>query len=89
VQANLVANFTVPGHNAAMNFTAGSLFASVIWGAIGLGLFVYGKKQQAIVPLLGGLVLMAMTYLVSSALTMSLAGIAVLAGIYIFEKRQN
>lgn len=83
----MVAIFTVPGHNASMNFTGGGLFASLIWGAIGMGLFIYGKKQQAMIPLWGGLVLMGMTYFVSSALCMSLAGIAVLAGMFVWGRR--
>ncbi len=57
------------------------LFAALIWGSIGLGLAIYGKRQKAIVPLLGGIVLMGISYLVSSALYMSLLGAALVAGI--------
>ncbi|HKS37420.1 MAG TPA: hypothetical protein VJW76_09540 [Verrucomicrobiae bacterium] len=65
-----------------MNGNAHSLVASLIWGAIGLGLFVYGKRQQAMTPLFGGLLLIGISYFVGSALYMSLAGIALLAVIY-------
>jgi hypothetical protein len=29
-------------------FSASSLFASLVWGSIGVGYFIYGKKQQAL-----------------------------------------
>ena len=38
-----------------------SLFASLIWGSVGLGIFIYGKKQQSMVPLFGGLLVMGVT----------------------------
>ncbi|HNQ72226.1 MAG TPA: amino acid transport protein [Verrucomicrobiota bacterium] len=58
------------------------LFASLLWGAIGVGYFVYGKKQQSLVPLVGGLVMIALSYLVESWFWMSLAGTALMAAIY-------
>ena len=58
-----------------------TLFASLIWGSIGLGFAIYGKKQRATAPLVGGILLMGISYLISSALTMSLAGIGLVAGI--------
>jgi hypothetical protein len=65
-----------------MNFGSSStLFASLIWGSIGMGFAIYGKKQQATAPLLGGVILMALSYFIGSALYMSLAGGAVVAGI--------
>ena len=47
--------------------TASSLFLGLLFGSIGLGLFMYGKKQRAVVPLLCGLVLLVVPYLISSA----------------------
>ena len=44
-----------------------SLFASLIWGAIGTGLAIYGKRQGAMVPLFGGVALIAISYFISSA----------------------
>ena len=67
--------------------SAHSLVASLIWGSLGLGLFIYGKKQQSLVPLFGGLLLMAITYFIESALYMSLAAIALLAAVYWFKKQ--
>jgi len=49
-----------------MNTDANSLIASLLWGAVGMGLFIYGKKQQAMVPLFGGLLLIGVSYFIAS-----------------------
>ncbi len=64
-----------------------SLFASVIWGGIGLGFAIYGKRQGDMVPLFGGVALMAITYFIGSAFYMSLAGAGLLAAILWLKKR--
>ena len=58
------------------------LFAALVWGSIGLGFAIYGKRQWAMVPLLGGILLMGISYLISSALYMSLVGVMLVAGIF-------
>ena len=58
------------------------LFAALVWGSIGLGFAIYGKRQRAMVPLLGGILLMGISYLISSALYMSLVGVMLVAGIF-------
>jgi hypothetical protein len=45
--------------------SAATLFWGILFGAIGLGFFIYGKKQQVIVPLVCGLALMVFPYFVS------------------------
>ena len=45
---------------------AATLIWGVIFGSIGLGFFVYGKKQKAIMPLLSGLGLMVFPYMISN-----------------------
>ena len=62
-------------------FSSGYLFAALIWGSVGMGFAIYGKKQKALVPLVGGIVLMGISYLISSALYMSLVGVAIVAAI--------
>jgi hypothetical protein len=42
------------------------IFLSVLWGAIGMGFFVYGKKQQRFLPMLSGIALMAFPYFVEN-----------------------
>ena len=56
-----------------------SLFWGMIFGSIGIGFFVYGKKQQAIVPLLCGLALMIFPYFVSNVLVLVVVGMALMA----------
>ena len=65
----------------------GNIQASLLWGllfgSIGLGYFIYGKKQRAVVPLVCGLALMLFPYFVSNI--MLLVGIgALLAAIPYF-----
>lgn len=47
--------------------TSSSLMWGVVFGAVGMGYCVYGKKQQAVVPLLCGLGLIAVPYFVANA----------------------
>ncbi len=42
------------------------ILLSVLWGAIGMGYFVYGKKQQRFVPLVSGIALMGFPYFVEN-----------------------
>jgi len=72
-----------------MDGNAHSLVASLLWGAIGLGLLVYGKRQQATVPLFGGLLLIGISYFLESALHMSLAGAALLLAIWWLQKKER
>lgn len=53
-------------------FDASFLFASLIWGSIGLGYFIYGKKQASLIPMMGGILMILFSYFASSALIMSL-----------------
>jgi len=69
-------------YNLGMNMgSPASLFASLIWGSIGMGFAIYGKKQKAMAPLLGGILLMALSYFIGSALVLSLVSAALVAGI--------
>jgi hypothetical protein len=57
----------------------------MVFGSIGLGFFVYGKKQKAGVPLLCGIGLMVFPYFISNLYILILAGI-VLAVLPFFLK---
>ena len=71
-----------------MNFLdANFLFASLVWGSIGVGYFIYGKRQQSWVPMVGGIVMIAVSYLVGSALLMSLTGLALMALVYVLLRQ--
>ena len=58
---------------------ASSLLWGALFGAFGLGYFVYGKKQKAVVPLVCGLVLMVFPYFVSDALLLVAIGVVLMA----------
>lgn len=57
----------------------------VIFGSIGLGYFVYGRKQRAPVPLACGIMLMVFPYFVSNAVLLPLTG-AVLSALPYFVR---
>jgi hypothetical protein len=46
----------------------------MVFGAIGLGFFLYGKKQRAIVPLLTGIALFIFPYFISDVYILVLVG---------------
>ena len=48
---------------------------AVLFGSVGLGYFVYGKKQNAIVPLVCGVVLMVFPYFVSNVILLIAIGL--------------
>jgi hypothetical protein len=68
-------------------FNASFLFASLVWGSVGLGYFIYGKKQGSWVPMIGGVLMMCASYFVSSALLMSLVCAGLMALIYFLLKQ--
>ena len=56
-----------------------SLLWGFLFGSVGLGFFMYGKKQQAVVPLVCGVVLMVLPYVVSNLLLLVAIGVALMA----------
>ncbi|AYA69384.1 amino acid transport protein [Acinetobacter sp. WCHA55] len=56
-----------------MNST--QLLLGVIFSSIGLGYFLYGKKQKMTVPFVVGLVLMVFPYFIESNVLLSSIGI--------------
>ncbi len=65
----------------------GYLFASLFWGSVGIAYFIYGKRQQSFVPLIGGVVMVAVSYVVGSALLMSAICVALIAGVYLLIRQ--
>ena len=61
-------------------FNTSFLLASLLWGSVGMGFCIYGKKQAATVPLAGGLALIGVSYFVQAPLLMSLVSLALLGG---------
>lgn len=58
------------------------LWASCVWSAIASGYMVYGWRQKSMIPFLGGLVMTAASFLIVSALLMSLACLAIMFAIW-------
>lgn len=51
----------------------------LLFGAIGFGYFLYGRKQRAAMPFLSGIALCAFPYFVSNVYLMVLIGVVLLA----------
>ena len=62
------------------------LWASMLWGAIGSGYLIYGWRQRAALPLLGGVAITVASMLLP-ALPMSLACIAAIGFMYWRSRR--
>lgn len=63
------------------------LFASLVWGSVGVAYFIYGKKQGEWWPAMGGLLMIGISYFVASALLMSVLCLAVIAAVYWLLRR--
>jgi hypothetical protein len=55
------------------------LFWGLLFGSIGLGFLIYGRKQRAVVPLVCGLALMVFPYFVSNTILLVVIGVALMA----------
>jgi hypothetical protein len=62
-----------------------SLFASMLFGIIGLAAFVYGKKQMLWRPLVIGVALMAYPYFVAKLWWLYLIGAGLCAALYLWR----
>ena len=62
-----------------MDTSTASLLWGLIFGSIGMGYFIYGKKQKRGVPFASGIGLMVFPYFVSNSYLMVIVGIALLA----------
>ena len=63
------------------------LWASCLWGAIASGYCIYGWKQKAMMPFLGGLVMTVMSFIGPTALVMSLVCLATMYLVYWLAKQ--
>lgn len=65
--------------------SASLLLWGVVVSSVGFGYFIYGKKQRAVLPLLCGIALMVVPYVIASSWQLVAAG-AVIAAIPYFVK---
>ena len=61
------------------------LLLGVFFSSVGLGYFIYGKKQKVLVPFLCGLILMIFPYFIESPGLIVLIGAVVSAVPYFFR----
>ncbi len=61
------------------------LLWGLLFGSVGLGYFIYGRKQSAPVPLLCGLALMIFPYFVSNIPLLVGVGVLLVAVPYFFR----
>jgi predicted membrane protein len=51
----------------------------ILFGAIGLGFFIYGKRQRAIVPFVVGVTLFIFPYFISNVYLLVIVGVVLVA----------
>jgi len=56
-----------------------ALLWGVLFGSIGLGFFLYGRKQRRVAPLVCGLALMVYPYFMPSTVVLVLVGVLLMA----------
>lgn len=56
-----------------------SLLWGLLFGSIGFGFFIYGKRQAAVVPLVCGLLLMVYPYFISNNILLVAIGLVLMA----------
>jgi len=55
------------------------LLWSIVFGSVGLGFFIYGRKQQAVVPLAVGIALFVAPYVIANVYLLVLVGVVLVA----------
>ena len=63
-----------------------SLIWGVLFGAIGLGYFTYGKKQKAVVPLFVGIALFVFPYFITNIYLLVATGVGLSVLPYFIRK---
>ena len=66
-----------------MSFDPATLFLALFISAVGVGFFVYGKKQQRAPHLVVGIILIGYTYFVSSVAVMLAIAAALLVALWL------
>ena len=52
-----------------------------------MGYFIYGKRQQSWIPMIGGILMIVVSYFVGSALAMSLICILLIVAVHMLLRR--
>ena len=65
--------------NGVEHMDTATLMWGVLFGSIGFGFFVYGRKQKAVLPFLSGLGLMVFPYVIANTVLLVGTGIVLVA----------
>jgi len=55
------------------------LLWGLLFGSIGFGFFLYGRKQKAVVPLITGIALCVVPYFIANAYVLVMVGVILMA----------
>jgi len=66
--------------------TPGNLFWAILFGAIGMGAFVFGKRRGLAKPMIIGVALMAYPYFISDGTLVFVIGAALCYLLYLFRE---
>jgi hypothetical protein len=66
--------------------TPGSIFGAIVFGAIGMGAFVHGKRTRLAKPMIIGVALMVYPYFVSDGTLVFLIGGVLCYLLYLFRE---
>jgi hypothetical protein len=56
-----------------------TLLWGLLFGSIGFGFFIYGKKQKALVPLITGIMLCVVPYFIANVYVLVAVGVVLVA----------
>ena len=62
-----------------------SLFIGILTGAIGMGYFIYGKRQAKYAPMIAGVLLCVYPYFTESLLWLSVIGVVLLVAPFLID----
>jgi hypothetical protein len=63
----------------------GQILGSLVFGGVGFVCFVYGKKQTSWKPMVAGIVLIGLPYLLRDTVALWAGGALILAALYVFR----
>jgi hypothetical protein len=75
-----------PAASLTSHMSGASLIGGIIFGSLGVGYFIYGKKQGKVAYLVCGAALAIYTFVVSSAALVIVIGLLLSAGPWLLER---
>ncbi|MBI1398255.1 MAG: hypothetical protein GC151_19955 [Betaproteobacteria bacterium] len=65
--------------------SGGALFGAILFGSIGMGAFMYGKRGTLVPPMVLGIALMVFPYFVSNTWAIYAVGVLLCAGLWLWR----